>query len=107
MMVVMPTSTVVHRQGCTGNRGPGFPGKGKSKKPGRASEKENRMPPQDYSTPDSVQTYAEQWAAETPFLQTSTTVPEEPEATEGPTPISRWYEAELPFREAQEAVEGY
>ncbi len=96
-----------HLWWCIGNRGPGFLGKGKSKKPGKASEKGNRMPPQDYSTQGSVQTYAEQWDAETPFLQTLTAAPEEIEATEERIPISQWYEVEAPFRDERGTVEGY
>src|SRR5215213_10376142 len=64
------------------------------------------MPPQDYSTPGSVQTYAEQWAAETPFLQTLT-APEEIEAAEVRVPLSSWYEAEAPFKDEGGTVEGY
>jgi hypothetical protein len=63
------------------------------------------MPPQDYSTQDSVQTYAEQWAAETPFLQTLTAAPEESEAAAERIPASRLYE--VPFRDEGGTVEGY
>jgi hypothetical protein len=64
------------------------------------------MAPQDDSTRDSVQSYAEQWAAETPFLQTLTP-PEEIEAAEERIPVSQWYEAEAPFRDERGTVEGY
>src|SRR5215210_4626467 len=64
------------------------------------------MPPQDDSTGDSVQSYAEQWAAETPFQDTLTTVPEYSETTDEPMPVNRWYEAVVPFRDVQETVEG-
>src|SRR5215210_364115 len=63
------------------------------------------MPPQDSPTQGSVQTYAEQWAAETPFLQTLTAAPEEVEAAEERIPLNQWYEA--PFREEGGTVEGY
>ena len=63
------------------------------------------MPPQDSPTQGSVQTYAEQWAAETPFLQTLTTAPEEAEAAEERIPLNQWYEA--PFRDEGGTVEGY
>jgi hypothetical protein len=65
------------------------------------------MPPQHYPPQGSVQTYAEQWAAETPFLQTLTAAPEEVEAAEGQIPVSQWYEAEAPFRDEGGTVEGY
>src|SRR5919199_3013573 len=64
------------------------------------------MPPQDDSTGGSVQSYAEQWVAETPFVSTPTTVLENPEATEEPMQVSRFYEAASPFRDSQETVEG-
>jgi hypothetical protein len=63
------------------------------------------MPPQDSPTQSSAQTYAEQWTAETPFLQTLTTAPEEIEAAEERIPVSQWYEA--PFRDEGGTVEGY
>src|SRR5215208_1749935 len=65
------------------------------------------MSPQDDATRDSVQSYAEQWTAETPFQEASTTVLTDPEAAQEPIQLSRWYEAEVPFREEQETVEGY
>src|SRR5918995_5917018 len=68
---------------------------------------ENRMAPQDDPTQDSVQSYAEQWAAETPFLQTLPTILEAPQAAQEPQQVSRWYETLAPFREEQETVEGY
>ena len=75
-----------------------------SNKPGKASEEEDRVPPQDDPTQGSVQTYAEQWTAETPFLQTLTAAPEEIEAAEERRP-PQWYEA--PFRDEGGTVEGY
>jgi hypothetical protein len=65
------------------------------------------MPPQDDPSQGSVQTYAEQWTAETPFQETLTTALEDSEATKEPMSVSRWYEAEVPFRDMQETVEGY
>jgi hypothetical protein len=65
------------------------------------------MAPQDEPTQDSVQSYAEQWAAETPFLQTLPTVPGTPQAAQESQQVSRWYETLAPFREEQETVEGY
>jgi hypothetical protein len=65
------------------------------------------MPPQDPPTQGPVQTYAEQRAAETPFLQTSVAAREELEAAEELTRLSSWYEAEAPFRDEGGTVEGY
>jgi len=65
------------------------------------------MAPQDDPTQDSVQSYAEQWTAETPFLQTLPTIPGAPQAAHEPQQVSRWYETLAPFREEQETVEGY
>src|ERR687897_3517893 len=65
------------------------------------------MPPQDSPTQGSVQTYAEQWAAETPFLQSLTAAPEEVEAAGERIPVSQWYEAEAPFRDEGGTVAGY
>jgi hypothetical protein len=92
-MVLMHASKVVPRI-----RRPGFPGK--------PSEEEDLMSPQDYPTGGPVQTYAEQRAAETPFVQTSIAAPEEIEAEER-IPVSSWYEAEAPFRDEGGTVEGY
>jgi hypothetical protein len=58
------------------------------------------MPPQDDTTRDSVQPYAERWAAESPFLGEA--------AGEQQTPVIHpWYEAYTPFREEQELEEMY
>src|SRR5215211_526075 len=99
MMVVTRPSMVVHRTPQAG-----VSRERDSNKPGKASEEEDRVPPQDDPTQGSVQTYAEQWTAETPFLQTLTAAPEEIEAAEERRP-PQWYEA--PFRDEGGTVEGY
>jgi hypothetical protein len=68
------------------------------------------MSPRDDFTSDSVQSYAEQWVAETPFLQTLTPDQEEDPrvAHEQEAPVvNSWYESETPFREGQELEGGY
>ncbi len=63
------------------------------------------MPPPDDPTGGSVQTYAEQWTAETPFLQTITFDPEQMEAADGRMPEDLWYE--VPFRDEGVTAAGY
>ncbi len=58
------------------------------------------MPSQDDTTRDSVQPYAERWAAESPFLG------EAAEEQQAPV-IHPWYEAYTPFREEQALEEMY
>src|SRR5215204_4285846 len=65
------------------------------------------MAPQDHSTQDTAQSYAEHWVAETPFLQTLTAGPEDTESAEEPIQVSRSYEAVSPFKDNQETLEGY
>ena len=64
MMVLMHAPLVVPRKPRAGVSWEG------KQRTGKASEEEDLMPPQDDPTQGSVQTYAEQWTAETPFLQT-------------------------------------
>src|SRR5215212_2018257 len=71
------------------------------------------MPAQNDFARDSVQSYEGtqsyegQWAAESPFLQTLATLPEEASTSEREVPVSSWYETETPFSVTQETAEGY